>query len=391
MTQIHKVFDWIIFWLFLIPGTVFSVFMSGDCIKHLVDESVLFSRNPWLVIALGAVFGILSILGICSIILFLMKKRWEAVAFVTAVCGALFWGYEAVENVPLSFLPIVTKLFYVLASIWCIFVAGYNYKRITERGTARRLFWLVLVPSVLITGTIWGIWGGLSNPANRKTIGEISAPAGYERVEVQKGSFGSFVRNFPLQRIGSKMEYYDGSIALLQYLGYAVLDLPLISDSEQCCDAVQRMRSEYLFSKKRYSDIHFKSFENGTMRYSGGGDRKALYTFLRKVYGSSNTSTLRHELKKKNWEDIAPGDVLVYEADSHHKVGHAVLVVDVAVNHKTGKKAIMVAQSSMPALTMHVLRNIRNPFKSPWFIIDKDQESFRTTVFSFSKDDLRTW
>lgn len=124
-----KTLDWIIFWLYLIPGTVFSIIMSGDCVKYIVDKSVLYLRSPWLVIASGAVFGILSILGLCAIILLLLKKRWEAVVFVTAVFGALFWGYAAVENVPLSYLPMVTKLFYVLVPVWCIFVTGYCYKR----------------------------------------------------------------------------------------------------------------------------------------------------------------------------------------------------------------------------------------------------------------------
>ena len=124
-----KALDWIIFWLYLIPETVFSIIMSGDCVKYIVDKSVLYLRSPWLVIASGAVFGILSILGLCAIILLLLKKRWEAVVFVTAVFGALFWGYAAVENVPLSYLPMVTKLFYVLVPVWCIFVTGYCYKR----------------------------------------------------------------------------------------------------------------------------------------------------------------------------------------------------------------------------------------------------------------------
>ena len=66
---------------------------------------------------------------VLAIILLLLKKRWEAVVFVTAVFGALFWGYAAVENVPLSYLPMVTKLFYVLVPVWCIFVTGYCYKR----------------------------------------------------------------------------------------------------------------------------------------------------------------------------------------------------------------------------------------------------------------------
>lgn len=251
--------------------------------------------------------------------------------------------------------------------------------------------WLLAIPVILISGLAWLVWGGISNPAGRKAIGGISAPLGFHRVEVAPGSFGAFLREFPLQGRGAHMRYYDGSLAYGQYFGYAVLDLPMISENEQCCDAVQRMRSEFLFSKGRYSDIHFASFQNGTMRYGGGSDREALYRYLRKVYGASNTSTLRHELKEKSFVDIAPGDVLVYEADNRHSVGHAVLVVDVAVHPSSGRKAIMVAQSSMPALTMHIVRDMLHPISSPWIIVEESDEDVFVSGIRFKKSDLRTW
>ena len=151
------------------------------------------------------------------------------------------------------------------------------------------------------------------------------------------------------------------------------------------------MRSEYLFSRGRYSDIHYESFQKGTMQYQGGNDKEALYKYLRKVYGASNTSTLRHELAKKPFAEIAPGDVLIYEADRNHSVGHAVLVVDVAVNPNDGRKAIMVAESSMPALSMHIVRNLLHPLKSPWIIVkDSDEDVFLSGI-RFQKADLRSW
>lgn len=253
------------------------------------------------------------------------------------------------------------------------------------------LIWILAIPVILLAGLAWVIWGGLSNPADRKVIGEITPPVGFQRVEVAPGSFGEFIRDFPLQGRGAHMKYYDGSLAYGQYFGYAVLDLPMISEYEQCCDAVQRMRSEYLFSKGRYADIHFESFKNGTMRYGGGGNHEALHNYLRKVYGASNTSTLRHELKKKLLSEIAPGDVLVYEADKDNSVGHAVLVADVAVNPKTGKKAVMIVQSSSPALTMHIVRNIMNPIRSPWTIVDEDGGMVYISGIWFTADDLRGW
>ena len=253
------------------------------------------------------------------------------------------------------------------------------------------ILWASAVPVILMAGMAWILWGGVSNPANRKTIGEITPPPGYRRVEVAPGSFGAYIREFPLQRRGAHMKYYDGSLAYGQYLSYAVLDLPMISRYEQCCDAVQRMRSEYLFSRGRYADIHFESFENGTMRYEGGADHEALHRFLRKVYGASNTSTLRHELKKKPFAEIAPGDVLVYEADARRRVGHAVLVADVAVHRDTGRKAILIAESSMPALTMHIVRDVLHPATSPWLIVDESDLSVFTSLIRFEGEDLRGW
>ena len=255
----------------------------------------------------------------------------------------------------------------------------------------RIVLWLSAIPVVLIAGMAWLLWGGISNPAGRKTIGEITPPMGFQRVEVEPGSFGAYLREFHLQGRGSHMKYYDGTLAYGQYFGYAVLDLPMISENEQCCDAVQRMRGEYLFSKGRYSDIHYESFQNGTMKYRGGANHEALHKYLRKVYGASNTSTLRHELTKKPFAEIAPGDVLVYEADRNHPVGHAVLVVDVAVNPKNGRKAIVVAQSSMPALSMHIVRDILHPVRSPWVSLDDENETVFISGICFGKDDLRGW
>ena len=77
----------------------------------------------------------------------------------------------------------------------------------------RIILWLSAIPIVLIAGMAWLLWGGISNPAGRKTIGEITPPMGFQRVEVEPGSFGAYLREFPLQGRGSHMKYYDGSLA----------------------------------------------------------------------------------------------------------------------------------------------------------------------------------
>ena len=250
----------------------------------------------------------------------------------------------------------------------------------------------VISPVILIiVMAAWLIWGGVSNPAGRKTIGEITPPRGYERVTVAPESFGAFIKDFPLQGRGAHMRYYNGKLAYGQSFGYAVLDLPMLSNMEQCADAVMRMRAEYLWDKGRYDSIHFHSFSGVDQRYSGGSDRKAFENYLRRVFDNSNTSSLRRELKEKPFQDISPGDVLVYESPGTGHYGHAVLVADLAVNHRTGKKALMLAQSSTPALSMHIIRDILHPIRSPWVIIEDTDHDIFISGIRFQSSDLRTW
>lgn len=245
---------------------------------------------------------------------------------------------------------------------------------------------------VAVIAVLYVFFGGVSNPGNRKSIGEIRPPAGYERVEVNPDSFGGFIREFPLQKRGSHMHYFDGSLAFMQYWGYAVLDLPMISNNEQCADAIMRMHSEYLWSKGVPGQIHFLNCNGQDVRYRGGkNDRKALEKYLCRVYEVSNTASLRNQLKEKSWKDIAPGDVLVHAASPGHRYGHAVLIADVAINRRTGKKAIMIAQSSTPALTMHILRDFFHPILSPWLIIDDNTQRIFISGVSFKDSDLRAW
>lgn len=256
----------------------------------------------------------------------------------------------------------------------------------------KKTFLCILSLSVLlILGVFWVLWGGISNPAGRECIGQIRPPRGFERIVVEKDSFGEFIREFPLQKRGSHMKYYNGELALGQYIGYAVLDLPMLANTEQCADAVMRMRAEYLWEKGRYPLIHFHSVSGKDQKYSGGANRKAFEQYLRNVYGNSNTASLLREMKPKPFCEIVPGDVLVYEAPDSHSYGHAALVADVAYNERTGQTAILLAQSSMPALTMHILRDVLHPIRSPWVIVDEDNIEIFVSGIHFYKNDLHEW
>ena len=92
-----------------------------------------------------------------------------------------------------------------------------------------------------------------SNPNNYATIGDIPTPDGYERIDGDDPKYGEFLRSLPLKPKGAVLKYYIGGIADLQELNYAVVDLPLLSNAEQCADVCMRLRAEYLYHAGRLS------------------------------------------------------------------------------------------------------------------------------------------
>ena len=79
--------------------------------------------------------------------------------------------------------------------------------------------------------------------------------------------------------------------------------------------------------------------------------------YLQIVFTYAGTASLAKELKLINMNDLEIGDVFIKEGSP----GHAVIVMDVAINSKTDKKLFMIAQSYMPAQDIHILVNYNNP------------------------------
>ena len=256
----------------------------------------------------------------------------------------------------------------------------------------RILFVLALVTVFILGYGAWILLGNkTSNPNNYKTVGDIPAPWGYERCEGSDSQYCSYLRLLPLRRKGSEVMLYTGGRARFQSLNYAVVDIPLLSNAEQCADVCIRLRAEYLYNSRQYGNIHFKDVNGITMRYSGGASRKSFENYLRRVYSVASTYSLSREMKTRRLSDMQPGDVFVYAAvdrPGNHKYGHAIMVVDVAENKK-GKKAFLLAEGNTPAREIHVMRNFENPFRSPWFMLDEDADNLILSVFHFKATDLK--
>lgn len=206
-------------------------------------------------------------------------------------------------------------------------------------------------------------------------IGSIPTPAGYTRVKTD--DFGTHIRNYRLKE--DKTVYlYDGTKKANQTAQYAVLDIPVgIMDLQQCADAVMRIRAEYLYSKKK--PIVFWDNNNKPFQF-GGFNSGHLEKYLEVVYMRCNSASLEKQMVPKNIHDMRIGDVLIKGGFP----GHVVIVVDMAVNAK-GEKIYMLAQSYMPAQSVHIL----NGENGPWYTLKEGV--IETPEYTFYSNQLRGW
>jgi hypothetical protein len=245
---------------------------------------------------------------------------------------------------------------------------------------------LIFTISLLVIAVLF-FFGFVSNPFNRNNIGSIQPPMGYQRIATDDG-FANYLRSLPLKKRGTLVRLHDDKLARYQLLSTAVVDMPLLGSDEQCADVCMRLRAEYLWGTKRYGSISFTSVGGDKINYTSGASRKGFEAYMRHVYGRCNTASLYRQTKQVAVKDIRPGDVFVYPARSGHKYGHALIVVDVAVNKRTGAKALLIAEGNTPARNIHLLRNL-NVARNPWHIVHDDDDKFFFSLFHFDRENLR--
>src|SRR5258706_10397843 len=205
--------------------------------------------------------------------------------------------------------------------------------------------------------------GLLEQPDSLKLIADVPVPRGYVRTDENENSFGELLRRVALKK-DKRVYLYNGQLKRSQRAQFAVLNISVgDKDLQQCADAVMRLRAEYLFSQKRYADIEFRDNANKTYRWTGDSDHAAFGKYLETVFGMCGSASLEKQLKPvARFQNVHAGDVLVKGGFP----GHAMIVVDVAMNAK-GDKMFMLAQSYMPAQDIHIVRNPADDKISPWY------------------------
>lgn len=242
---------------------------------------------------------------------------------------------------------------------------------------------------------------------NETIQSRYSPPVEYNRVKCQSGSFGAFLQSLRLKPIGSPVRYYDGRQKQAM-VHEAVVDLPIgRKNLHQCADAVIRLHAEWLYSQKKYGSISY-DFTNGfradytkwkegqRIRVDGNkvswvpgsapsNDLESFWKYLETVFSYAGTLSLSKSLKSKNLADMAIGDVLIQGGSP----GHAVIIVDMAVNSK-GDKLYMLAQSYMPAQEIQILKNQKEKNISPWYRLT-NATTIDTPEWIFSMKDLKSF
>ena len=260
-----------------------------------------------------------------------------------------------------------------------------------------------------------GIASGMNVVADKAIINEdgmtvqtrFNPPSGFMRTEIADNSFANSLRQIPLKPAGTKVKYFNGDTKHLDVYE-AVVDMEISNrDLQQCADAIMRLRGEYLYSTKAYSQISFNLTNGFKMDYSKwmAGNRLAVdvnktswrktaepsnthkdfRNYMEMVFAYAGTISLAKELHPKNIKDLAAGDVFIIGGSP----GHAVIVVDVAEN-KSGEKVFMIAQSYMPAQETQILKNKNDDKLSPWYSANIEDKLY-TPEWTFEVGHLKTW
>jgi len=270
-----------------------------------------------------------------------------------------------------------------------------------------RLFMLLLIALPCFSqGNIYPWLGSQTNIKFR--VKDIELPERFVRASYHPGSFPDWLQNLPIKLGKKKVQLYNGKWKRNQRAHAYILDMDIGNeDLQQCADTVIRLYAEYLYSINAYSKIAFH-FSNGDLvrykawmvgmrpevrndivRWKKTADVDSSYrtfrNYLDMVFLYAGSHSLSKELRPiVPAEKMQVGDVFIKGGFP----GHAMIVVDMAVQEKTGRKIFLLVQGYMPAQDAHVLRNPKNSELSPWFELQRMRLLY-TPEYNFNWMDLK--
>ncbi|MBN2102767.1 DUF4846 domain-containing protein [bacterium] len=270
-----------------------------------------------------------------------------------------------------------------------------------------RLFMLLLIALPCFSQE--NVYPWLESQTNIKfRVKDIELPERFVRASYEPGSFPDWLQNLPIKQGKKKVRLYNGQLKRNQRAHAYILDMDIgDEDLQQCADTVIRLYAEYLYSIKAYPKIafHFSNgdlvrykawmvgmrpeVKNNIVRWANEASLDSSYQTFREyldtVFLYAGSHSLSKELKPIVPADkMQVGDVFIKGGFP----GHAMIVVDMAVQEKTGRKIFLLVQGYMPAQDAHVLRNPKNRELSPWFELQRMRLLY-TPEYNFNWMDLK--
>jgi hypothetical protein len=174
---------------------------------------------------------------------------------------------------------------------------------------------------------------------------------------------------------------------------------------------IQYLKGLYHFYQSDYEEIYF-SYDDGRamsfgqwadgMRYvwqdtiyvldsiaPPNNSEESFMKYMEKLQHNSTTIGLTMNSETIEIKDISVGDVLIQPANTTTDPGHAVIVVDMAVNPTNGEKLVLLAQGYNPTQHMHILHNPYEQDISPWYRIDENAFYFTTAQWTFRQKHIK--
>jgi hypothetical protein len=198
---------------------------------------------------------------------------------------------------------------------------------------------------------------------------------------------------------------YKGNLISFQQKHAAIIDYDVGNrDLQQCADALMRLRAEYLFAQKRYSEIHFHftsghdysfmDYCNGKMPTPNGNkihfvksspsaiNHQNLRRYLDIVYAYASTISLAKELH--NTDRFTIGTVVITPGSP----GHCCIITNEATT-PAGDTLYKLVEGYTPAQSIYVLQNLAEPKLRYWYHLSNG--AIRTASYSFKTYQLKTF
>ena len=298
-----------------------------------------------------------------------------------------------------------------------------NEKKKSKSNKIRIAFWVIFIAGLLTavyirTNPKWKAAKLTIEPAGRyfeiKDLDpegmtletRITPPEGFERVPVEKGSFGEYLRNYPLLPDDTNLPVFDGTTINLPNIP-AIFDTSLGDEGyQQCADSVIRLYSDYYYENKQFDKITFLFSNGDECSYNDWRKGKRMLAFadksyeipaalpskskqtymnyLKEVMRYAGTLSLQKESEVIPLDEMRIGDIVCNDT-------HVVMVVDEAINDK-GEKCYLFGQSFIPAVCFHIVSRTEGRDTLPWYTQEQlEKESFVIGTFPFDKNDIRRW